>query len=206
VDQNEVSKERNRETRQGQKQRKKKHVFEATRSSVVSGLLCLILCLLLFGLARELPPPARASPPLFFTEVAYSALIHQTQEEQLLAANLQGEELTGLLKSKAARSFQQAKKGSPWDGRTQADIAAFLACTPGDPVACLKDGEEIPQFPTTRVIYAHIPPQAEAALLSLLMEKHVVVMIHPIRDDLVWGMLIVKCAPYVLFLFFALWL
>lgn len=171
---------------------------------LLTGLLLAALLILLIGIARELPNPPPPSPPDIFTSVAYSTLVRQVQAGQVVAVNIQGNELDGLL----ARSLtQRIDHGFPPPSMAAptntadietATVASFVDCGPSVSASCF-DEDDAPLFPRERIVYTLFPQQDAAFLLPLLMSRHVVVNIVPTMPHPAWVVVLWKTLPFYIF-------
>ncbi len=150
-------------------------------SALMTLLLVTSIGLLGTGIVLQLPIPGPPAPPSFFTPVAYSTLLEQVQSGQVKAANIQGHALDALLR--------------PTQRELPTADAAFGACWPQDPSGCF-DEEGQPLFPRARVIFTFMPEQALLSVLTLLLKKHVVVVIARVYTTPLWVPLLWKVAPW----------
>ncbi len=152
---------------------------------VLTGILCLVGLLLLFGITLRLPAPILHAPT-GTTEENYTAFVNQVKANQILSVTIQGDEITGTPSSSLAGQLCPGSSGENANSsfaETWTSAYTQSACT----------------------MYTRLPARSEASLVPMLTSHHVEISTLPEKQS--WPTLvffILGFAPVFILLLF-LW-
>src|SRR5215469_783138 len=193
----------NREKRRKAIQRVRTTFIRQKQLLLTGGLLAALL-LLLFGICRQLPALDLTPPPSGLTVINYNTFIAQVRASNVLKVSLQDQDIVGLLarplSARQATSARQTKMnmlqawvaygaGSYILSRDVRGFGSALATTwfPLDPA---------------RLVFTRLPGHGDAALIPLLVSKHVVITTLPSAQLQLppWFSLLLKFLPFLFLL------
>ena len=157
--------------------RYRREVWEFLRKHknvVFTSALLVLFIGLLFGLASQLPVPAKNTAPNGVTTVNYNTLVKQVQAGNVQAVAIQGDDVNALLKS-SLNSDITSKNYTVKDrvGSNTSDYAAWSRLIGISNSSSLAGNTNLSQINSSRAIYAHVPESGKTLLLSMLSASNV---------------------------------
>lgn len=174
----------------------------------MTGCLLVELILLLFGIARQLPPPILSTPPQGVTVIDYSTFVRQVRAGNVLAVIIRDNEIDGLLVTPFSGSYPPTVTPVIRPSHDDAaDIATWsYYVRTGDPsrasVPPHSRWSRAPSSPVIdpgRIIYTRLSGNGDVNLVPLLVSNHVVVSALPVVQLPVWLGLLWRCITCVFF-------
>jgi len=172
----------------------------------LTGILCVVLVLLLFGIVAQLPAPTVANnAPAGVRTISYTTFIEQVKTDNIEAVVIQGDTLNGLLvtsiNNKAPSSAQQGplSQMSEKDILASTDYASWLRSIGVDTSSSV--GNTGPtQFDLSRAEFTQIPSGDNASLVQILTDKHVLIKSLSSNHAIDWRTWLLRFLPFVLLL------
>ncbi|MGH2498110.1 MAG: ATP-dependent zinc metalloprotease FtsH [Ktedonobacteraceae bacterium] len=169
------------------------HYLKTHIQALLAGGLVITLIVLLFGVFSNFQGPVLSTPPTGETVLDYSSFLAQVKAGNMLAVNIRGSDLNGLL----VRSLSQPNTGKPAitpDQRAQ-DFTAFSRY-----VGASSTWAASPQaqtLDTSRLIYARLPATGDASLMPLLVSNHVQISTLPPVQTPAWLAILWRIIPFL---------
>ena len=167
------------------------------KQSLLAGILLTGMVVLLFGVFSRFQVPSFNTPPGGTTVMDYSAFKEQVSAGKVLAVSIQNNEVNGLL----VHSLQQGKTATNSQTSISAkqrslDFTAWSHYLGGSSTwASAPVTNTIDQ---SRLLYTRIPNGGDAALMPLLLSKHVTVSTLPAVHSPIWMSLVLRFIPLIL--------
>jgi cell division protease FtsH len=197
-----VKREKGRKARQ-----RVRTTFIRQKQLLLTGVLLAALLLLLFGICSWLPAPDLTPPPSGLTVIDYSTFIAQVRASDVLVVSLQDQDIEGLLARplsvRQATSARQTKMNAlqAWAAHVarsyvlssdvrSSGLASATAPLPLDPA---------------HLVFTRLPGRGDAALIPLLVSKHVVIKTLPSAKLPLWLSLPWKALPFLFLLLILAW-
>jgi len=173
------------------------HYLKTHIQAVLAGGLAIMLIVLLFGIFSNFQGPVLSTPPTGETVLDYSSFIAQVKAGNVLAVNIRGSDLNGLL----VRPLSQPNTGQPTVTPSQRaqDFTAFSRYVGGG--STWAASPQTPTLDTSRLIYVRLPATGDAALMPLLVNNQVQISTLPPNQAPAWLSILWRVMP---FLFIAL--
>jgi ATP-dependent Zn protease len=175
--------------------------FIRQKQLLLTGVLLTALLLLLFGICSQLPapdltPPSRSSG---LTVIDYSTFIAQVRASNVLMVSLQDQDIEGLL----ARPLSEGQ-ATPARQTKMTQLQAGTAHGAGSYILS-RDVRSFGLPPATaslpldpaRLVFTRLPGHGDAALIPLLVSKHVVIQTLPSAQLPLWLSLLWKPLPFL---------
>src|SRR6266487_486808 len=167
------------------------------RQSLLAGILLTGMVVLLFGVFSRFPVPSFNPPPGGTTVVDYTTFKEQIRAGNVLAVSIQSNEVNGLL----VHSLQQGQTVTNSQTSISAkqrslDFTAWSHYLGGSSTwASAPVTNTIDQ---SRLLYTRIPNGGDAALMPMLLSKHVTVSTLPAVHSPIWMSLVLRFIPLIL--------
>ncbi len=167
------------------------------RQSLLAGILLTGMVILLFGVFSRFQAPSFNTPPGGTTVVDYTTFKEQIRAGNVLAVSIQSNEVNGLL----VHSLQQGQTVTNSQTSISAkqrslDFTAWSHYLGGSSTwASAPVTNTIDQ---SRLLYTRIPNGGDAALVPLLLSKHVMVSTLPAVHTPTWMPLVLRFIPLIL--------
>ncbi|MBV9230169.1 MAG: ATP-dependent zinc metalloprotease FtsH [Chloroflexi bacterium] len=176
--------------------------LQTHKNTLFTSFMLLLMVVLLFGIFSQFQPPMTNSAPSGETVIDYSTFIKQVNAGNVLAVVIRGNEINGLLAdplapgdvSPTASSNQTANAGN---NALAADYAAWSRYV-GAGNASWTNGMGTPPVSAARAIYTRVPDGGDAALMSVLLSKHVTTSTLPLSQTPGWLLMVWKFVPLIL--------
>lgn len=165
---------------------------------VLTSFLLLAVTVLLFGVFSQFQPPVTSVSPGGVTVIDYSTFVGQVKAGNVLAVNIQGNEINGLLASSSSQG--QTRTATPVaksSSKYAADIATWSHYI-GIGNASWPNTASPATFNPARAIYTRLPGSGDVNLTPLLLSNHVVVSTMSVAQSPVWLGLLWRFIPIVL--------
>ncbi len=178
--------------------------FIRQKQLLLTGVLLTALLLLLFGICSQLPAPDLNLPPRGTTVIDYSTFLAQVRAGNVLAVSLQDQNLEGLLARPVSRSqVSQTKMAPPPAGEHLGSWYYVLAREA--PNFGLSPATASTPLVPANLVFTRLPGRGDAALIPLLVSKHVVIETLPSAQLLPWFSLLWKPLPFLFLLLILVW-
>jgi len=181
--------------------------FIRQKQLLLTGVLLTTLLLLLFGICSRLPAPDLNQPLSGLTVIDYSTFLAQVRAGNVLVVSLQDQDIEGLLARplsvRQATSARQTKMNAlqAW----AAHVAGSYVLSRDVPIFGLARAiASLPLDPAHQV-FTRLPGRGDAALIPLLVSKHVVIETLPSAQLLPWFSLLWKPLPFLFLLLILAW-
>jgi ATP-dependent metalloprotease FtsH len=199
-----VKRAKERKTRQ-----RVRTTFIGQKQLLLTGVLLAALLLLLFGICSRLPALDLTPPPNGLTAINYSTFIAQVRAGNVLVVSLQDQDIEGLL----ARPLS-VRQATPARQTKMNALQAWAAHGAGSYILSI-DVRSFELPPATvslpldpaRLVFTRLPGRGDAALIPLLVSKHVVIKTLPsVQIQLPpWLSLLWKPLPFLFLLLILAW-
>ena len=172
------------------------------KQTLITGALLTALLLLLFGIFSQLPAPKPTTAERGTTAIDYNTFLAQVRAGNVLVVSLQDQEIVGAL----ARPLTGGQVTSaPRTKMTQQQAATTLDTwyyTPGSdfPDQGMGTATASPLLQPAQLVSTRLPESGDAALIPLLLSKHVVIKTQPSTQLPLWFSLLWKLLPFLLLL------
>jgi len=182
--------------------------FIRQKQLLLTGVLLNALLLLLFGICSRLPALDFTPSPSGLTVIDYSTFIAQVKASNVLMVSLQDQDIEGLL----ARPLSEGQ-ATPARQTKMTLLQAGAAHSAGSYVLS-RDVSGFGLAPSTtslpldpaRMVFTRLPGRGDAALIPLLVSKHVVIDMQPSAQLPPWFLLLWKPLPFLFLLLILVWL
>ncbi|HET9999401.1 MAG TPA: hypothetical protein VFQ36_00825, partial [Ktedonobacteraceae bacterium] len=167
------------------------HYLKTHIQALLAGGLMIALLVLLFGVFSNFQSPVLSTPPTGETVLDYSSFLAQVKAGNMLAVNIRGSDVNGLL----VRPLSQPATGQPTitpDQRAQ-DFTAFSRYVGGGSTWAAS-----PQTQTldpTRLVYVRLPATGDSAFMPLLVNNHVQISTLPPAQTPAWLAILWRIIP-----------
>lgn len=170
------------------------------KRSLVTAFLLLMIGVTLVGITSLLPSPSFNSAPNGITPISYSAFIQQVKASNVVAVQLQGNTINGLLaKPYSTRAPAQATPtANPVLGH-QAQFTAWSRYVAGGDSLWPATTQQAQVNPSL-VVYTQLPNGGDAGLTSLLLAYHVTVSTLPPAQQPLWLTVLWRSLPVIILL------
>jgi ATP-dependent metalloprotease FtsH len=170
------------------------------KRSLVTAFLLLMIGVTLVGITSLLPSPSFNSVPNGVTPISYSAFIQQVKASNVVAVQLQGNTINGLLaKPYSTRAPVQATPtANPVLGH-QAQFTAWSRYVAGGDSLWPATTQQAQVNPAL-VVYTQLPNGGDAGLTSLLLAYHVTVSTLPPAQQPLWLTVLGRSLPVIILL------
>lgn len=171
--------------------------FIRHKQSLITSVLLTALVLLLFGIFSRLPAPDHTAPPSGLTIIDYNAFLAQVRAGNVLVVSLQDQEIVGVLArpltggqvTSASRiKLTQQQAGTALDSWYYTPGKDFLDQGMGTATVS-------PLLQQAQLISTRLPESGDAALIPLLLSKHVVIKTQPSTQQPQWFSLLWRLLP-----------
>jgi ATP-dependent metalloprotease FtsH len=172
------------------------------KHTVITGALLAALLLLLFGIFSQLPAPEPTTSVTGTTAIDYDTFLAQVRAGNVLVVSLQDQEIVGAL-ARPLTGGQPAQ--APRTKMTQQQAVTALDSwyyTPGSdiPDQGMATATASPLLQPAQLVSTRLPERGDAALIPLLLSKHVVIKTQPSTQLPPWFFQIWKLLPCLLLL------
>jgi ATP-dependent metalloprotease FtsH len=172
------------------------------KHTVITTVLLAAMLLLLFGIFGRLPAPELTPSEPGTTAIDYKTFLAQVRAGNVLVVSLQGQEVVGALARPLPGDLVTL---APRSKMTQQQAVTALDAwyySPDSEGADQGTGTEaaspLPQ--PAQLISTRLPESGDAALIPLLLSKHVVIKTQPTTQSFTWFSQIWKLLPFFLLL------
>ena len=196
------------------KREKRRKVIQRVRTTFIkqkqlllTGVLLTGLLLLLFGICSRLPALDLTPPPSGLTVIDYSTFIAQVRASNVLAASLQDQDIVGLLArplSKGQATPARQTKMNALQARATHGTGSYVLSSDVRSFGLAPATASLPLDPA-RLVFTRLPGRGDAALLPLLVSKHVVIAMQPSWQLPSWLSLLWKSLPALFLLLILVW-
>ena len=171
------------------------------RQALLAGILITGMVILLFGVFSRFQAPSFNTSPSGSTVVDYSTFKKQVIAGNVLAVSLQNNEVNALLAHSLQKGQSATNSQASIDAKQRSlDFTAwshFLGAS-----SSWASGPVTNAIDQSRLLYAHIPSSGDAALMPLLLSKHVIVTTLPVAKTPIWISLVLRFLPLILLVLF----
>ena len=187
-------------------------MIQAQRRTLLTGLLCVALIVLLYGIAAQLPIPLANNAPANVRTVDYTTFIKQVQAGNVEAVVIRGDTLNGLLLTAIDKKDVSGQRAGIKDGLVPAasdlskqkilassDYTKWLRSIGIDNSGVLGSTDTTP-VDAGRAVFTQIPRGDNGALVQILTDKHVLIVNASTAQHIDWKMWLVRLWPLVLVL------
>jgi len=193
----------------GRRRRQAKHYgrkiwkfLQTHKNTFFASFMLLLMVVLLFGIFSQFQPPTTNSAPNGETIIDYSTFIKQVNMGNVLAVVIRGDEINGLLaqpltQGNASPTANPTQAAQSVNTTTAADYAAWNRYVDTGN-ASWANGMGTPPVSAERAVYTRIPDAGDAALMPLLLNKHVTTNTLPPAQTPGWLLLVWKFVPLIL--------
>jgi ATP-dependent metalloprotease FtsH len=169
------------------------------KRSLVTAFLLLMMGAMLVGITSLLPSPSFNSVPNGVTPISYSAFIQQVKASNVVAVQLQGNTINGLLaKPYSTRAPAQAALAANPAASDQAQFTAWSRYVAGGD--SLWPATQQAQVDPSLAVYTQLPNGGDAGLTSLLLAYHVTVSTLPPAQQPFWLTVLWRSLPMIILL------
>src|SRR6266571_4009561 len=167
------------------------------KQSLLAGILLTGMVVLLFGVFSRFQVPSFNTPPGGTTVIDYSAFKEQVSAGNVLAVSIQSNEVNGLL----VHSLQQGQTATNSQTNISAkqrslDFTAWSHYLGGS--STWANAPVTNTIDQSRLLYTRIPNGGDAALMPMLLSKHVTVSTLPAVHSPIWMSLVLRFIPLIL--------
>ena len=174
------------------------------KRSLMTAILLVMIGVALFGITSLLPAPSFTSVPNGVTPISYSAFVQQTKAGDVVAVQLQGNTINGLLaKPYSARAIAPVSPTANPVGNNQAQITAWSRYLGGGDAIWPSETQPAPINPLLAV-YTLLPNGGDAGLMHLLLAYHVTVNTLPPAQQPLWLTILWHSLPIIFLLLIVL--
>src|SRR5260370_11196865 len=172
------------------------------KQTVITAALLAALLLLLFGIFSQLPAPDPTTSERGTTAINYNTFLAQVRAGNVLVVSLQDQEIVGTL-DRPLTGGQPAQSSRTRMTQQQA-VTALDAWyySPGSEGADQGMGTSAasPLLQPAQLVSTRLPARGDAALIPLLISKHVVIKTQPSTQLPTWFSQVWKLLPFLLLL------
>ncbi len=161
------------------------------RNALLTGLLLAALLVLLFGLFSQLQPPLTSSVPSGMTSLSYTAFLDEVRAGKVVAVVVQDRAVYGLLAS------SNSQPASATASRTSAGEIAAWSRAISSGYSSWAGSAQTPAIDPARQIYTRLPAEGDPQLMSLLMDRHVLVTTLPPSQNPLWLQVLWRILPFL---------
>jgi ATP-dependent metalloprotease FtsH len=175
------------------------------RKGILTGTLLFCITVLLFGIVSQLPPPTMNVVPAGETAMGYSTFVQQVKANNVQAVLIRGNEIDGLLAISPTNRVVPSTTQTAND--TDAQYSAWLHAIIGADTATWSSGKSGVSIDSSRMIYTQLPVPGDAALMPLLLARHVRISTLPMAQAPAWQTWLLRFLPFVfLFVLLLIWI
>ncbi len=183
--------------------------FIRQKQLLLTGVLLTALLLLLFGICSRLPAPDLTPPSSGLTVIDYSTFIAQVRASNVLMVSLQDQDIEGLLArplSKGQATPTRQTKMTPLQAGTAHGAGSYILSSDVRSFGLPPATASLPLDPA-RLVFTRLPGRGDAALIPLLVSKHVVIQTLPSAQLQLpsWLLLLWKSLPFLFLLLILAW-
>ncbi len=181
--------------------------FIRQKQLLLAGVLLTALLLLLFGICSRLPAPDLTPPSSGLTVIDYSTFIAQVRASNVLMVSLQDQDLEGLLArplSKGQATPARQTKMTQLQAGTAHGAGSYILSSDVRSFGLPPATASLPLDPA-RLVFTRLPGRGDAALIPLLVSKHVVIQTLPSAQLPLWLSLLWKPLPFLFLLLILAW-
>jgi len=176
--------------------------FIRQKQLLLTRVLLISLLLLLFGICSRLPAPNLNPSPWGPTIIDYSTFIAQVRANNVLEVSLQDQDIEGLLARPL--SVRQAQINALQAGAAHG-AGSYVLSRDFRSFGLAPATASLPLDPA-RLVFTRLPGRGDAALIPLLVSKHVVIETLPSAQLPPWLSLLWKPLPSLFLLLILIWI
>lgn len=170
------------------------------KRSLVTAFLLLTIGVTIFGIASLLPAPSANSTPNGVTPISYSSFIQQVKAGNVVAVQLQGDTINGLLaKPYSTRAVAQVTPAANPAGGDQAQYTAWSRYVSGSD-SMWPSAAQPTQINPALAVYTRSPNGGDTGLTPLLLTYHVRISTLPPAQSPLWLNVLWRSLPIVFLL------